>query len=64
MAIEFQREREPSEIAANLGSPNSQVVGRGLESNTSAPDMIATHNLFDSATGRPLDDFSLAAWSN
>ena len=60
---ELQRERKPNEIAANLGSPKSQLVGRWLESNTSARDMIATHNLFDSATGQPLSDFSLAAWS-
>lgn len=60
---ELQREREPSEITGNLGSPNSQLVGRWLQSNTLPTDLIATNDLFDSSTGQPLSDFSLAAWS-
>ena len=60
---EFQREREPSEITANFGSPNSQSVGRWLQSNTSIRDLVATHSLFNSSSGEPLSDFSLAAWS-
>gem|GEM_PF-4532763 len=61
---ELQREREPSEITGNLGSPNSQLVGRWLQSNTLPTDLIATNDLFNSSTGQPLSEFSLAAWSN
>jgi hypothetical protein len=60
---EFQRERKPSEVAASLGSPNTQLVGRWIQFNTLTLDLIATHNLFDPTTGQPLSDFSLAAWS-
>ncbi len=60
---ELQREREPSEIATSLGQLDNQLVGRWLRSNTLPTDLIATNELFDSSTGQPLSDFSLAAWS-
>jgi len=60
---EISRIRSPEELASYLGSPNAQNIGMWVKSNTDDEQLVATNYLYDHETGRPLSDFSLAAWA-
>ena len=60
---EISRIRNPEELASYLGSPNAQNIGMWVKSNTDDEQLVATNYLYDHETGRPLSDFSLAAWA-
>ncbi|MGA1332962.1 MAG: hypothetical protein ACO31D_07375 [Ilumatobacteraceae bacterium] len=63
------RERAPSKIPSSelevmLGSSEGRSVGKWLNANTEASDLVATNFLFsDSAQQVFSDDYSLAVWS-
>jgi hypothetical protein len=60
---EFQRERQPAEIDANIGAPDFITVGKWLASNSKDSDLVATDYMLSSNSGVPYSDYGLAALS-
>ena len=60
---EFQRERQPAEIAANIGAPDFVTVGKWLASNSRVSDLVATNYRLSTNNGVPYSDYGLAALS-
>jgi hypothetical protein len=60
---EFQRERQPAEIAANIGAPDFITVGKWLASNSKVSDLVATNYMLSANSGPSYSDYGLAALS-
>jgi hypothetical protein len=60
---ELSRIRTTDEIEANIGAVSAQTLGTWVRSITAESELLATNYLYDFQTGRPLTDFSLAAWA-
>ena len=59
----FRYERQPAEIAANIGAPDFITVGKWLASNSRVSDLVATNYMLSTNNGVAYSDYGLAALS-